>query len=277
MNAAKHSPVRVAVLGASGRLGRLIMAEAVRRPDMELVAGVVRHNSVMLGADLGELADTSPTGIEASVSMHDAADAADVVIDVSAPAASAALARQIAERGGPPFVCGVTGLEREQMEALEAAAASVPVLYARNFSLGAAVMRWLTAEAARRLAPEQFDLEIVETHHRRKADAPSGTALAIGEAAAQARGFELEGKAVFNRPRTGTVRPVGAIGFSAIRGGGAIGEHSALFLGAFEELEIRHRANDRFIFARGALEAGKWLTGQKPGLYGIEDMLGLAR
>lgn len=276
MNAAKQTPVRIAVLGASGRLGRLIMAEAVRRPDMELVAGVVRHNSVMLGADLGELADTSLTGIEASVSLRDAADAADLVIDVSAPAASAALARQIAERGGPPFVCGVTGLEREQMAALEEAAASVPVLYARNFSLGAAVMRWLTAEAARRLAPEQFDLEIVETHHRRKADAPSGTALAIGEAAAEARGLELAGQAVFSRPRIGTSRPVGAIGFSSVRGGGSIGEHSALFLGAFEELEIRHRANDRFIFARGALEAGKWLTGQTPGLYSIEDMLGLS-
>ncbi|MGY6661263.1 MAG: 4-hydroxy-tetrahydrodipicolinate reductase [Glycocaulis sp.] len=269
--------LKIAVLGASGRLGRLIMAEIMRRPDMELVAGVVRHDSVMLGADLGELADTSLAGIETSVSMRDAADAADLVIDVSAPQASAAFARQITERGGPPFVCGVTGLGADDMAALEAAAQSVPVLYARNFSLGAAVMRWLTAEAARQLPPEQFDLEIVETHHRRKVDAPSGTALAIGEAAAQARGLELGTQAIFDRPRQGAARPVGAIGFSAIRGGGAIGEHSALFLGAFEELEIRHRANDRFIFARGAIETGKWLTGQKPGFYGIEDVLGLAR
>lgn len=277
MNAVQARVLKIAVLGASGRLGRLIMAEIIRRPDMELVAGVVRHDSVMLGADLGELAETSLTSIETSVSMRDAADAADLVIDVSAPQASAAFARQITERGGPPFVCGVTGLGGEEMAALEAAAQSVPVLYARNFSLGAAVTRWLAGEAARLLPAEQFDLEIVETHHRRKADAPSGTALAIGEAAAEARGLDFASQAIFERSRQGSARPVGAIGFSAIRGGGAIGEHSALFLGAFEEVEIRHRASDRFIFARGALEAGKWLTGQAPGFYGIEDVLGLAR
>lgn len=277
MSAAQAKVLKVAVLGASGRLGRLIMSEVIRRPDMELTAGVVRHDSVMLGADLGELAETSLTGIETSVSMRDAADSTELVIDVSAPAASAAFARQITERGGPPFVCGVTGLNADEMAALKAASSTVPVLYARNFSLGAAIMRWLTGEAARSLPAEQFDLEIVETHHRRKADAPSGTALAIGEAAASARGLDLESEAIFGRPRQGSARPVGAIGFSAIRGGGAVGEHSALFLGTFEELEIRHRANDRFIFARGALEAGKWVAGQQPGFYGIEDVLGLGR
>ncbi|KPP82059.1 MAG: dihydrodipicolinate reductase DhpR [Oceanicaulis sp. HLUCCA04] len=273
--AAEARILKIAVLGASGRLGRLIMAEIIRRPDLELVAGVVRHDSVMLGADLGELSETALVGIETSVSMRDAADAADFVIDVSAPAASAAFARQTTERGGPPFVCGVTGLGDDDMAALRAAAQCVPVLYARNFSLGAAVMRWLTAEAARRLPAEQFDLEIVETHHRRKADAPSGTALAIGEAAASARGLDFDAHALFGRPRQDGARPVGAIGFSAVRGGGAVGEHSALFLGAFEELEVRHRANDRFVFARGAVEAGQWLTHQKPGFYGIEDVLGL--
>ena len=192
MSAAQAKVLKVAVLGASGRLGRLIMSEVIRRPDMELTAGVVRHDSVMLGADLGELAEASLTGIETSVSMRDAADSAELVIDVSAPAASAAFARQITERGGPPFVCGVTGLNADEMAALKAASSTVPVLYARNFSLGAAVMRWLTGEAARSLPAEQFDLEIVETHHRRKADAPSGTALAIGEAAASARGLDLE-------------------------------------------------------------------------------------
>ncbi|MGP1274082.1 MAG: 4-hydroxy-tetrahydrodipicolinate reductase [Caulobacterales bacterium] len=277
MNTEPGKVLKIAVLGASGRLGRLLMAEIIRRPDLELVAGVVRHDSVMLGADLGELADTSATGIEASVSMRDAADAADIVIDVSAPSASMAFARQISERGGPPLVCGVTGLDSEQMAALKEASRTTPVLYARNFSLGAAVMGWLAGEAARLLPSEQFDIEIVETHHRRKADAPSGTALAIGEAAAAARGLDLDAHAIFERPRQGSARPVGAIGFSAVRGGGSIGEHSALYLGAFEELEIRHRANDRFIFARGALEAGKWLHGREPGLYGIQDVLGLTR
>lgn len=268
---------RVAVIGASGRLGRLIMGELIRRPDFTLVAGVVRHDSVMLGADLGELAGTRLIGRETSVSMIEAADIADVVIDVSSPQASTAFARQLAERGGPPFVCGVTGLDEEQKASLAEAAKVSPVLYARNFSLGAAVMSWLTAQAARLLPAEQFDLEIVETHHRRKADAPSGTALNIGEAAARARGFDLEGHAIFDRPRQGGSRPVGAIGFSAIRGGGAVGEHSALFLSSFEELEIRHRANDRFIFARGAIEAAAWLRTRPAGLYGVEDVLGLPR
>lgn len=271
----KSQPLKAAVIGASGRLGRLIMAELIRRPDFELVAGVVRHDSVMLGADLGELAGTSLAGRETSVSMLEAADAADVVIDVSSPVASAAFARQITERGGPPFVCGVTGLDEAQSAMLAEAAKTIPVLYARNFSLGAAVMGWLTAQAARLLPPEQFDLEIVETHHRRKADAPSGTALSVAEGAARARGLTLEDQAIFGRPRQGSTRPVGAIGFSALRGGGAVGEHSALFLGAFEELEVRHRANDRFIFARGAVEAAGWITTQQPGLYGIGDMLGL--
>lgn len=270
-------PLKAAVIGASGRLGRLIMAELIRRPDFELVAGVVRHDSIMLGADLGELAGGTLTGQETSVSMIEAADAADVVIDVSSPQASAAFARQLVERGGPPLVCGVTGLDADQQAMLSEAAKAGPVFYARNFSLGAAVMAWLTAEAARYLPAEQFDLEIVETHHRRKADAPSGTALNVGEAAARARGLTLDRHAIFDRPRTGGTRPVGDIGFSAIRGGAAVGEHSALFLGAFEEVEVRHRANDRFIFARGAVEAARWITGRKAGLYGMEDMLGLPR
>lgn len=276
---ADRTPLKIAVSGASGRLGRLILSEAIRRSDLELAAGIVSHDSVMLGADLGEIAGCGLQNLQTSVNVEAAARAADVIVDVSVPRASAGIAKKLSEMDAPPaYVCGVTGLDADQRGALEALAKTAPVLYARNFSLGAALMERLVEQAARALPPSEFDIEIVEAHHKRKADSPSGTAIAVGEAAAKGRGADFETEAIYQRPRTGGARPVGAIGFSAIRGGGVIGEHSALFLGGYEEIEIRHRANDRFIFARGAVEAAVWLNGRGPGLYSMHDVLnGLTR
>ena len=268
-------PLKLCVVGASGRLGRLILGEAIRRSDFDLVGGVVSHDSVQLGADLGELAGLPYRGQETRVSLVEAAAGADVVIDVSTAKVTPAIAERLAERGGPALVTGVTGLDAAGRAALEEAAEAIPVLHARNFSLGVTVLEQLVEQAARALSPELYDLEIHETHHRFKADAPSGTALMLGEAGARGRGTDLESLARYGYERSDAHRPAGSIGFSVNRGGGVVGDHAARFLGAFEEIELSHRAFDRFVFARGAMEAALWLKGRKPGLYSMRDVAGI--
>jgi 4-hydroxy-tetrahydrodipicolinate reductase len=266
--------LKAAVCGVSGRLGRTIAHQLITRGDTALTGGMVSPSSVHLGSDLGELAETGFFGVDAVVALGEAVAGANILIDVSAPAVVAAVAEQLAERGGAGLVTGTTGLDADQQARLEAAARTIPVLQASNFSLGVAVVERLVAEAARALSAEQFDLEIVETHHKRKADAPSGTAISLGRAAARARGDRFEAVAQFDRPRTGGSRPMGTIGFAALRGGGVVGEHEARFLSAFEEVTVSHRAFDRFLFARGAVEAALWLKDREPGLYSMQDVLG---
>lgn len=266
--------LRAAVSGVSGRLGRTIAHQLISRSDTALTGGMVSTESVHLGADLGELVEKGYLGVNAVVSLEEAVEGADLLIDVSAPKVTAAIAERLARAGGPGLVTGTTGLDDDQQAALEAAAKAVPVLQASNFSLGVAVVERLVAEAARALKAEQFDLEIVETHHKRKADSPSGTALTLGRAAAEARGQDFDSSAIYDRPRTGGNRPQGQIGFSALRGGGVVGEHEARFLSSLEEVSIGHRAFDRSIFARGAVEAALWLKGREPGFYTMQDVLG---
>ncbi|KAA5803790.1 4-hydroxy-tetrahydrodipicolinate reductase [Alkalicaulis satelles] len=270
------TPFKICVAGVSGRLGRSIAHEVIRRLDTVLTGALVSADSVHRGADAGEIAGTGFLGLEAVVSLETACEGADMVIDASLPDFTAAMAGRLAARGGPGLVTGVTGLSSEQQKAVETAARMIPVLQASNFSLGVAVMERLLADAARLLPASEFDLEIVETHHRRKTDAPSGTALMLGRAAARARGEALEDRAVYARPRTGGARKSGEIGFSAVRGGGVTGEHEARFLAAFEEITLTHRAFDRYIFARGAVEAALWLKDRPAGLYSMQDLLGAA-
>ena len=269
-----ESHLNAAVCGVSGRLGRTIAAHLIARADTALTGGMVSNNSVHLGADLGEIAERGYLGVEAVVSLEEAAAGADVVIDVTTPAVALAVAQRLAEAGGPAFVTGTTGLDADQQGALEKASERIAILQASNFSLGVAVLERLVSEAARALKPDQFDLEIVETHHKHKADAPSGTALSLGRAAARARNTAFDQIAQFDRPRTGGSRPVGRIGFAALRGGGVVGEHEARFLSALEEVSVSHRAFDRTIFARGAVEAALWLKDRAPGLYTMQDVLG---
>jgi len=264
----------IAIAGVSGRLGRAIASETITATDLELVGGIVNSDSAHLDEDLGELTGSGFLGVSTVVALEDAADQAQVLIDCTQPHVTAAIAPRLAIMGHRALVTGVTGLDATQQAALEEAAATIPVLQASNFSLGVAVVERLVAQAARVLDPAHYDLEIIETHHKRKADAPSGTALSLGEAAAEARDVSLHDVAQFERPRQDGNRPLGAIGFSAVRGGGIVGEHQVRFLSAFEEISINHRAFDRFIFAHGALEAARWVTTQKPGLYSLQDVLG---
>ena len=266
--------LKACVAGVSGRLGRAIAAELIRRGDTELTGGMVSSNSAYLEADIGEMAGTGYLGVATCVGLEEASKGADVVIDASAPHVTTAIAERLAEAGGPALATGVTGFDHEQQATLNAASTRFAFLQASNFSLGVAVVERLIAEAAGRLPAELFDLEISETHHKHKADAPSGTALTLGRAAAAGRGGDFDRLALYERPRTSERRPIGAIGFTAVRGGGVVGEHVARFLADAEEISVGHTAFDRVIFARGAVEAALWLKGRSAGRYTMQDVIG---
>jgi 4-hydroxy-tetrahydrodipicolinate reductase len=257
------SSLRLAINGASGRMGSELL-QRVRADDrFELAHAVVAPGSEHDGAAL------PGTALQCA---HDwtQAPALDVVVDFSGPAGLAAALEHCLDRG-VALVTGTTGLDAALNQRLDAAAQRIPLLRAANFSLGVAVLTRLLREASAAL--RDWDLEIVEAHHGRKEDAPSGTALALGEAAAAARGTTLADDAVYVREgRTGPRRR-GSIGFAVVRGGDIVGEHQALLVGAGERVELGHRATDRSIFARGALEAAHWLAGRAPGAYDLDAML----
>lgn len=206
---------------------------------------------------------------------HDAAlSACDVVIDFTTPAASVALAQAAAERGGPALVIGSTGLDAAQLARIKAASAKVAIVQTFNFSLGVNLMAGLVKQVSKALGPEAYDIEIFEAHHRRKVDAPSGTALMLGDAAASGRGVSLSNAGRRARDGITGARPEGEIGFSVMRGGGIIGEHQAVFAGEEEILTLSHSALDRGLFARGAVAAALWIADRPAGLYDMKDVLG---
>jgi len=253
---------RLLIHGASGRMGRSLLALVAEHPGLHLVAAVANAPR----ADLGALAVLRPAQIAQ-------APAFDVVIDFSAPQALPALARACRERGAA-LVSGTTGLDADALASLDALSRQVPVLWAANFSLGVALLAALARRAA--AAVPDWDCEIIETHHRRKLDAPSGTALRLGEAVAEGRGQSLAAVARHGREGTHAPRVEGEIGFHAVRGGDVVGDHQLLFAGEAEVIEMTHRAASREVFARGALKAAAWLARRAPGRYRIEDVLGLA-
>lgn len=212
---------------------------------------------------------------EGLVPVERALAQADVVIDFTVAAASAELAGRCASTGGPAMVIGSTGLTKAHQAAIDAAAQHIAIVQAGNFSLGLNMLLGLVEQAARGLAPQDYDIEVTEAHHRFKIDAPSGTALMLGEAAAAGRGVSLD--KVQRRTRDGVTgeRPTGEIGFSVIRGGGIIGEHAVMLAAQDEILTLSHSARDRSLFARGAVEAARWVAGKRPGRYDMQDVLGL--
>lgn len=259
-----RSPIRLAINGASGRMGQSLLSLLREDARFELVHAVVSPGSAHDGAPVWP-----GQGLRHA---HDwsQAPALDVAIDFSGPSGLAtALDHCLAH--GIPLVTGTTGLDAALQARLDAAGARIALLRAANFSLGVALLMRLLREAAAALP--DWDVEIVEAHHGRKQDAPSGTALALGQAAAAARDTTLETAAVYCREgRTGERAP-GSIGFAVLRGGDIVGEHQALLIGAGERLELGHRATDRAIFARGALQAAHWLAGRDAGCWRLEDVL----
>jgi 4-hydroxy-tetrahydrodipicolinate reductase len=255
--------MRIGVAGALGRMGRAIEALAAGRDDVRVCARLDRPGATDPAAHATPLTD-----------FDAAAKACDVIVDFSTAPASAALAAAAAARGGPALVIGATGFSPAEDAQVREAAQRIAIVRAGNFSLGVNLLAALVEEAARRLPAADWDIEILETHHRRKVDAPSGTALLLGEAAASGRGEALDPHALAARSGVTGERPRGGVGFASLRGGGVIGEHAVLIAGEEETITLSHSARDRTLFARGALAAALWVCGKPPGLYGMRDVLG---
>jgi 4-hydroxy-tetrahydrodipicolinate reductase len=265
-----HGKTRVGVLGAGGRMGQAIIAALADHPRLVLAGAIERAGHGAVGQPLGP---AFAPGMTICSNPGPLAHASDVLIDFTAPSALAATLDAACE-GRAAIVIGTTGLGAEHHALIDRAARHIAVLQAANTSLGVTLLARLVADAARALGPD-WDIEIAELHHRHKVDAPSGTALALGEAAARGRGVDLG--AISDRGRDGITgaRVPGHIGFASLRGGSAAGDHTVLFAGEGERVELRHLAENRDIFARGALKAAAWLAGRAAGRYAMDDVLEL--
>ncbi len=265
--------IRIGVLGCGGRMGRMLVGEIAAAEGCTVAGGAEALGSTALGRDVGELAGLGPLGLSVGSDRAALFAASDVVIDFTVPAASVAHAA-LAASLGRALVIGTTGLDVAQTHAVKQAARSAPIMWAPNMSLAVTLFIELVEDVARRLGPD-YDIEILEMHHRDKIDAPSGTALALGAAAAAGRGVDLESVAQRVRDGRTGARRRGDIGFATLRGGDVAGEHTVSFTANGERLELVHRATTRQVFARGAVTAAKWVTGKPPGLYDMKDVLGL--
>ena len=269
-----NGAVKVGVVGCAGRMGQMLLKMLINAPGIVVVGGTERRGSAALGQDLGALAGAEPLGISVSDDPSLLFDSADVVVDFTNPTATVNHA-QMAAKTGCALVIGTTGFDSDQLAALYRVAQRAPVVLAANMSLGVNLLQQVVEEVARILDAD-WDIEIIEMHHKHKVDAPSGTALALGEAAARGRGQQL--RRIARRSRDGQVGPrvKGEIGFAALRGGDVVGDHTVIFAAEGERVEITHRASSREIFARGALKSVLWAAGKKPGLYSMRDVLGFS-
>jgi 4-hydroxy-tetrahydrodipicolinate reductase len=266
------APIRIAVFGAAGKMGRAIIRATTEESRARLVGAIEREGSVELGQDAGSLAGVAALGVATSASTP-AAGASDVWIDFSSPAVAVANARKAADAGAA-FILGTTGVAAGDKAAIAEAAKRAPIVFSPNMSVGVNVLLKLVADAARALGPA-YDVEIVETHHRMKRDAPSGTALRLGEAVAEASGRDLAKTARYDRHGDIGPRTQAEIGMQTLRGGDVVGDHTVFFFGQGDRIEITHRASSRDTFAKGAVRAAVWLFGKPAGLYDMRDVLGL--
>ena len=267
------SDMRLIVAGAGGRMGRTLIA-AIAATDGATLAGAIEANgSAVIGRDAGELAGLGPNGIKVTSDVAALLAEADGVIDFTIPAATVVLA-ELTAQAGRVHVIGTTGCTPEDDALIATAAERATIVKSGNMSLGVNLLAALVKRVAKAL-DDDFDIEIVETHHNRKIDAPSGTALLLGQAAAEGRGVDLTQRSVRGRDGMTGARQRGDIGFAALRGGTVVGDHTVMFAGPAERVELTHKAEDRMIFARGALKAALWARDKQPGLYSMADVLGL--
>jgi 4-hydroxy-tetrahydrodipicolinate reductase len=269
------SDMGLVVVGAAGRMGRTLIRVIAETDGVRLAGAVEREGSADLGKDAGALAGVGDLGIAISDDPLPVFAKADGVLDFTMPAASVAYAGYAAQ-ARIVHVIGTTGMSAQDDEAVLAAARHAPIVKSGNMSLGVNLLAVLVEQAAQAL-PVDFDIEVLEMHHRHKVDAPSGTALLLGRAAADGRGVGLENSSVRVRDGHTGPRPEGAIGFATLRGGSVVGDHSVIFAGPGERITLTHNAEDRGIFARGAVRAALWAHGKKPGLYSMRDVLGLGQ
>ncbi|MDR3440714.1 4-hydroxy-tetrahydrodipicolinate reductase [Telmatospirillum sp.] len=266
---------KIGIVGCAGRMGRMLVAEVLDADGLVLAGGTERPGGEAIGRDLGGLVGRGPLDLTVGDDAKALFAASDVVIDFTAPAAVAQHAGLAAE-SGTAYVVGTTGLAADQEDVLRRAATRTAVVWAPNMSVGVNLLFSLVEQVAGRLDADAFDIEILEMHHRNKVDAPSGTALGLGQAAARGRGVALED--VWQKTRDGITgaRKSGDIGFATLRGGDVVGDHTVVFAGLGERIEITHKAASRQIFAQGAIRAARWVAGREPGLYSMKDVLGLA-
>ena len=265
---------RIAVMGAAGRMGK-ILVEAVqqRAPLTGLTAAIVRPGSTLIGVDAGELASLGRIGVPLVGNLEAVADEFDVLIDFTLPEV---MLKNLAfcRKAGKAMVIGTTGLDAAQKQLLVEAGKDIPIVFAANFSVGVNLSLKLLEMTARVLG-DDADIEIIEAHHRHKIDAPSGTALRMGEVIADALDRDLQKVAVYGREGHTGVRERETIGFATVRGGDVVGDHTVMFLGEGERVEVSHKASSRMNFAGGAVRAAAWLNRRAPGLYSMRDVLGI--
>ena len=263
---------RIAVVGAAGRMGKTLI-EAIGQADARLTAAVDRPDSSLIGADAGELAALGRLGVALSGDLATVLEQFDVLIDFTHPSVTL---RNLAlcQQAGKAMIIGTTGFSAEEKQLLAEAGKEIPIVFAANFSVGVNLCLKLLDTAARVLGDE-VDIEIIEAHHRHKVDAPSGTALRMGEVVAQALGRDLAEVAVYGREGQTGARERQTIGFATVRAGDVVGDHTVLFAGDGERVEITHKASSRMTFAKGAVRAALWLEGREAGLYDMQDVLDL--
>ncbi len=265
--------MKIGIVGCAGRMGRMLIAEVLRTKGAKLGGGTEIAKSPAIGTDLGTLVGQKPVGVKITSDAKALFTACDAVIDFTTPAATAKHV-EYARAAGTALIVGTTGLPAETKRLLKDASKKAVIVQAPNMSTGVNVLLALTERLARVLE-DDYDIEIVEMHHRHKMDAPSGTALGLGEAAAKGRGVALD--KVARKTRDGQVgaRPKGEIGFATLRGGDVVGDHTVVFAADGERIEITHKASSREVFARGAVRAAMWTKKRKAGLYSMRDVLGL--
>lgn len=265
--------MKIGVTGCAGRMGKMLMSRVLTHNGCELAGGSERRESGFIGRDLGEVLGGRTMGVAVTAYPFELFNAVDAVLDFTAPAASVEHAK-IAAETGKILIVGTTGLNAEQTDVLKKCAEKTVIVAAPNMSVGVNLLFALVKRAAAVLDPS-YDIEIVEMHHRSKADAPSGTALGLGRAAAEGRQVALDDVARYERHGIIGARPAGEIGFAALRGGDVVGDHTVIFAGAGERVELTHKAASREIFADGAIKAALWAQDKPAGLYTMQDVLGL--
>ncbi len=264
----------VVIAGASGRMGRMLTQRVASQPGLRLVGAVEAPGHDWVGQDVGTAGGGATLGVTVADDPLDAMARARILIDFTTPAATVALS-ELAAQARAVHVIGTTGLSPADIARIDAAARHCVVVRAGNMSLGVNLLTALVRRVAATLGPA-FDIEIVESHHRAKLDAPSGTALMLGQAAAAGRGVDLDEVAARGRDGVGAARRAGDIGFASVRGGDIVGTHDVIFAGTGETITLRHTATDRSLFAQGAIHAALWGLDRPPGHYDMRDVLGLA-
>lgn len=262
---------KIVVTGCCGRMGRRIASLAFKDEEIKVAGAAEAKGHPEIGKDLGRILCIDGADIKVSSDLEQAAKGADVIIDFTTPTATVS-ALSIARKLKLPIVIGTTGLTDEELKILKSTSASIPVLFSANMSAGVNLLFRLAPEVSAVLGDE-YDIEIVEAHHNKKKDSPSGTAKRLAELIAEARGKPLEDLAVYGREGNVGQRPKGQIGIHALRGGSIVGEHTIIYAGENERIEITHRVSSRDVFAQGALRAAKYIADKSPGLYSMQDVL----